>query len=229
MRRLSRIGRKRKGRKHAASALILAVLAAIVIAAAARLTSIMKEAAAAQAQNTVTAAVNSAIAKRMARGDMNYNELVTLDKDNNGKVSAIVTNVYSVNAIKAELAEEIVQSVTGEGAARISIPFGNLFGSAVMSGLGPEIPIKIVSVNAAGIDFKNHFSAAGINQTRHEITIVIDVRIKALVPGGTINTETSTRFIVAETIIVGSVPDSYTYFESDANWDENLEQFDILN
>ncbi|MDR3149557.1 MAG: sporulation protein YunB [Oscillospiraceae bacterium] len=229
MKRLHRMSRRRRGSKGALAILIFAGIAAIVISTLVELTSIMKDMAAAQTQNAVTIAVNSAIAKRMAHGDMDYDDLVTLDKDDNGKVSAIVTNVYSINTIKAGLAEEIVQSITGEGAARISIPFGNLFGSALTSGLGPEIPIKIVSINTADIDFKNHFSAAGINQTRHEIVITIDVKIKALVPGGTVSTETSTHFIVAETVIVGSVPDSYTYFEGDDKWDENLERFDIMN
>jgi hypothetical protein len=67
----------------------------------------------------------------------------------------------------------------------------------------------------ASTEFKNSFEATGINQTRHRIIIEANVTVGVLIPGEKTSANIKTDITVAETVIVGSVPDSYTYFESD--------------
>ncbi len=66
------------------------------------------------------------------------------------------------------------------------------------------------SVGSSSAHFENAFASAGINQTRHEIRLVVDV-VSVLLPGFSTVTKVTNRCAVAETVIVGSVPDTYTY------------------
>ena len=83
------------------------------------------------------------------------------------------------------------------------------------------------SVGAPGAYFENTFTAAGINQTKHQIRLVVDVSVSILLPGFTTGTRVRNSFTVAETVIVGTVPESYTYFQSN-DIGETAEEY-ILN
>ena len=194
-----------------------------------KLTPIVSEMAVATAKNVITRAINNTVAEHLEDGEMDYNKLVTVEKDTAGTVTALVINMSSVNALKAEITYGIISNLAEEDTADIGVPIGNLIGGNLFSGRGPEIPIRIVSVSSISTDFANRFSAAGINQTRHQIVVQVTVTASLLIPGRTEETTVSTEVAVAETIIVGDVPDSYTYFEGDDKWDESLEQFDILH
>ena len=67
-------------------------------------------------------------------------------------------------------------------------------------------------VGSSNASFENEFTEAGINQTKHRIILNVDVSVSILLPGFSTYTKVSNRFTVAETIIVGTVPDSYVYF-----------------
>ena len=84
-----------------------------------------------------------------------------------------------------------------------------LIGGTVFSGRGPGIPVRIVSVSNVTADFTNEFSSAGINQTRHQIILNIKVDIDMLIPGGTLQDTVTTSMVIAETVIVGTVPGTY--------------------
>ena len=99
----------------------------------------------------------------------------------------------------------------------------------MLSGRGPRIPVRIISVAYANTEFKNAFSSTGINQTRHRIIIEANVTVGILIPGEKTSAEITTEITVAETVIVGQCARQLHYFESDTKWDESLEQFDILN
>ena len=59
------------------------------------------------------------------------------------------------------------------------------------------------------------FSSAGINQTSHQIELEVTVRIYAAIPGFRSSIETTTNYLVAETVLVGEVPDSFTQVDGD--------------
>ncbi|NLL38833.1 MAG: sporulation protein YunB [Clostridiales bacterium] len=194
-----------------------------------RLTPIVSEMAVAGAKNTVTNAINSAVNARMAAGEMNYKDIVRLEKDETGKVTALITDMSRINALKSEISYDIIKMITDDRITRVSIPVGNLIGGSLFSGMGPNIPVKIVAASAVSTNFSNQFSSSGINQTRHQIVVKVGVAIKVLIPGKTVKTEVETELTVAETIIVGSVPDSFTYFEESEKWDTGTEKYDIMS
>lgn len=204
---------------------ILAILAILY----SRLTPIVSDMAVAGAKNSVTNAINSAINARMASGDMDYKDIVRLEKDETGKVTALITDMSTINSLKSEISYDIIKMITEGKITRVSIPVGNLIGGSLFSGMGPDIPVKIVAASAVTTNFSNKFSSSGINQTRHQIVVKVSVAIKVLIPGKTVKTQVETELVVAETIIVGSVPESFTYFEESEKWDTGTEKYDIMS
>ena len=91
----------------------------------------------------------------------------------------------------------------------LGIPLGNIFLPELLSGRGPLLPVKIISVSSSDAKFMNRFSEAGINQTLHQIVIEVILAATALTPVGTTTVQVSSQVVVAETVIVGTVPNSY--------------------
>ncbi|NLO48811.1 MAG: sporulation protein YunB [Clostridiales bacterium] len=217
-------------KKHSAKWLIiLLIFLTFCITLYVRLTPLVSDMAVAAAQNVVTKAINVAVSDKITSGDLDYKGLISFEKDEQGNVTALITDMSKVNMLKSEISYEIIKIITDEKVARIGIPVGNLFGSALLSGTGPSIPVKIVVVSSVSTNFANKFSTAGINQTRHQIFVDVCVNIKVLIPSRSVKTEVHTQLAVAETVIVGHVPESFTYFEGSTEWDTPLEQFDITH
>ena len=78
-----------------------------------------------------------------------------------------------------------------------------------MAEKGPLLPVRIRSVGGAEATFEHVFTAAGINQTHHQIMLDLTVSLTLLIPGGPLDTQVSTQVCVAETVLVGEVPDTY--------------------
>ena len=162
--------------------------------------------------DTVRMLVAGAIRSVLAERGEEYSDLVTLEKDDRGAVAALVTNMSRLNALQADITVEVLELLRGRGAAVIYIPLGNLTNIAILSGTGPEIPVRILSVTSVQTDFQNEFSSAGINQTRHRIVMSVNVCLTILIPGASADLTIPTLVPVAETVIVGEVPDTYADF-----------------
>ena len=94
--------------------------------------------------------------------------------------------------------------------------------------MGPELKVGVLPMGAVSAEYFTEFYAAGINQTRHEIRLVVDVYVSVLLPGFSTVTKVTNRCAVAETVIVGSVPDTYTYFDTREDMSSTAEDF-IMN
>ena len=188
---------------------------------------IVREMAIAEANNAVSAVINNAIAEKLSAGEIKYDDIISLEKNENGTVSAIITNMAKVNMLKSEITYEIINALSDDMKTDISVPLGNVTGINLLSGKGPDLPVEIVAVTKANTEFVNRFTSSGINQTRHQIVVHVNAVVSVLMPGGNVYSEVNAEVAVAETVIIGDVPDTYTYFEGDEKWDENLERYDI--
>ena len=196
--------------------LIGIVLLALMILLLAHLRPVLTSMASARVSNSVNRIVASAVEEAIQRGDINYEAFVTFEKDANGRVTALRSNVAEVNRMQSAISEEILRRLSEESTSELRIPIGTLTGSALLSGRGPSITVRMQAVGSASAMFRNEFSAAGINQTRHQILLEVDVYMSILLPGIRSSTTVANEIAVAETVIVGSVPESYTYFSASA-------------
>ncbi len=166
-----------------------------------------------KAQSVATLCVNTAVNELMKSGRYTYDALMDIRVGESGNVIAIQSNVATINQMKAELADEISKKIENLDVSESYIPFGNFLGSDIFSGIGPRIPVRIVPLGYSVINMKNSFESAGINQTKHEVYLDITVSVTALLPVSRAGASVSTMVPIAETIIVGEVPDNYTNVE----------------
>ena len=223
-RRLARLRLARLG----AAALGALALTALLIAAG-RMRPLLTSLATTRVSNAITQVVSQAVDEAIASGELDYENLVNFEKDNDGKITAVRSNMAAFNLLQSHILQTVLERINQVSVRDLSIPIGSLTGSALLSGRGPRITVQMESVGSSEANFRNAFTSAGINQTKHQIILTIDVYVSILLPGFTTATKVSNSFVVAETVIVGSVPDSYTYFSTDPEtYEEDLKDY-ILN
>lgn len=164
------------------------------------------------AVDLMTLCVNDTINRTLAGRDYGYDYFVTIDRDESGAVTAIKANMARINALSSELLSDIVEAAD-RGELSLSIPIGNILGSSLLLGKGPDIPVDITLLTSSRVDFKNELSAAGINQTKHEMKLDVVVDIDVVLPWRTVSTQVVTEILIAETVIVGEVPQTYLDLE----------------
>lgn len=210
--------RRRLDRRMLIRALALSVVVGVltlVITAAVQMRPLLASLATTKVSNTVTRIVSEAVYQAIEDGEIRYDGLVTFEKDETGQITAVRSNMAAFNHLQADILDTILTRIDQVSARELSIPVGTLTGFSLLAGRGPRISVRMESVGSSEANFHNEFVSAGINQTKHQIILTVDVSVSILLPGFTTATKVSNSFIVAETVIVGSVPDTYTYFATE--------------
>ena len=141
--------------------------------------------------------------------DHTYDELFTIEKDNDGNIIMIKSNVIPINEIISDVAVKIQNLINERGKENIKIAIGSFTGSKLLSGRGPGIPIKISSIGNVETDLRSEFSAQGINQTLHRVYLQVDCEVSILTPYNTISEKVSNQVLLIENVIVGKIPNTY--------------------
>lgn len=207
----------------------MAASLAVVIFATTQMRPILVSLATTRVSNMVNRIVSEAVDEAIDSGNITYSDLITFEKDNEGRITAIYSNMAAFNRLQSHILDIILARIDQVSARDLSIPIGSLTGSVLLAGRGPRISVRMESVGSSSANFENEFTSAGINQTKHQIVLNIDVAISILLPGFSTATTVSNAVTVAETVIVGSVPDTYTYFSSTPESYESDAKDYILN
>lgn len=157
----------------------------------------------------VSSALNGAIMEQLGSYSLGYSDIITIEKDSSGQISMLTSNMVTLNHLRTSLSEHAVISVDQLDVGGVDVPIGNLTGVNLLSGRGIHVPIQIVCVGTSSVEFENRFTEAGINQTHHQIQIHMEIAVDILLPSETVRTYVSAQVPVADTIIIGSVPDTY--------------------
>ena len=200
---------------------LLAALLALAIVAMTHLKPVLTSLATARVSNTVNGIVTAAVNETIYSGGVDYDQLISFEKDNEGKITAVKSNMAEFNRLQSAIIDEVLEKLSEVTTKELSVPVGTLLG-------GPLIRVRMQSVGSSSAHFENAFTSAGINQTKHQIYLVVDVYVSILLPGFSTTTKFSNTYSVAETVIVGSVPDNYTYFSNGEDMEQNAEDY-IMN
>ena len=174
-----------------------------------RYRDVISDLARTQVMNTTSDLTNDAIAKQIAAGNIAYDRIVFFEKDLDGRITALKTNMSEVNRLKTDILNIINDEILSLDTSDIGIPLGSLFIPEFLSGKGPAIPVHILSIRNSDANFVSHFSQAGINQTLHRLNMEVSIDVAVLVLGETNSFTMSSEVVVAETVIVGDVPQTF--------------------
>lgn len=162
-----------------------------------------------QITNSTSDLINDAIAVQIAGGNIAYDRIVYFEKDLNGKITALKTNIGEVNRLKTDTLNIINDEILDNDRSEMGIHLGSLILPELFSEKGPLIPVKILSIRNSDATFESSFTHAGINQTMHQLRMCVLVDVSVLVLGKTVSFTVESDVVIAETIIVGSVPDTF--------------------
>lgn len=145
----------------------------------------------------------------MIESGLTYGDIVSFVLDKDGRINAMTTNIITANRLKSSLALSILTRITNVDGTELGIPIGNLTGISVLAGRGPEMRVKVIPIGSVQTELSSQFLSAGINQTRHRIIMEVTSNVDIILPSETVSTTVSVNVVIAETVIVGSVPDTY--------------------
>ena len=171
--------------------------------------SVATELAQTQVVNVTSDLINDAIDRQMENGNIQYDRIVYFEKDLDGKITALKTNMSEVNRLKTDVLNLINDEILAIDTQFIGIPVGTLILPEILAGKGPSIPVHILSIRNSDASFTSNFTQAGINQTLQQLNMNVIVDVAVLVLGKTNTFTVSSQMVVAETIIVGQVPETY--------------------
>lgn len=173
-----------------------------------RLKASIIEIAKAKAQITVMETINTVINQQIV-SKIEYQDIVDIHKDKQDRIVMIQPNTIILNKMMSGSVIEITHALDQLSEESIEIPLGQITGSKMLAGYGPKMRVKAIPVGQVNVDVLNKFDEAGINQTRHLIYFEIKCKVKVAVPFLNEDVQVSTTVPLAETIIIGNVPETY--------------------
>lgn len=198
----------RRPKRGAFLLLFLLLVVSLLLTISLLLRNQMTDYAVSAARDTAVSTINDVVKRAIAEEDYTYSDIVMLEKDNSGAVTAITANTATINSLAADILSNVISQLQSTIIV-VRIPIGSLTGNSLLMGRGPTIPINVVMLTSSYAGYHSELSSAGINQTRHQIILELEVQVSLLLPWRTVNTTVYSEVLMAETIIVGDVPQSY--------------------
>lgn len=202
------VSRKRKLKRRIILAVVAAILIALIIVIHKNVTNVLKSIAEASMRSITTVAVNDAVYYTLS-DKMRYEDLIKIERGGDGEIQAISSNSFQINRIARDTAYMSQENLNSMSESGVEVPLGAFTGVSAWAGFGPKLHIKIIPIANVSCRFVSAFEEAGINQTKHSIYLEIVADISIIMPKGTSNFASLTEVLVAESVIVGKVPETF--------------------
>ena len=180
--------------------------------------------------NTICKSEAKAIATKISNvratevmSNYSYSDIVKIARDNDQNIKSVELDIIKVNEIVSDVALKIQEDLDDIGSQELGIAMGTFTGSKLLSGRGPKIYYRIISIGDVETDYRSEFKQAGINQTQHRVYLQVDCNVAILTPFNTIEEKISNQVVLAENVIVGNIPSTYYNFNGIENNDQILE------
>lgn len=209
--------RQPKNKVILALLIILLLLILLYLIFSVRLLPVIKTMAVNNARTTAISTINNAAGKVLKDNKIDYDKLITLEKDSNGKINAVKADTLEIDLLKYQITNEAVKEINSINSSSLDVPVGTVIGGQLFSGMGPRVHVTIEPVGNVETNIENKFTSTGINQTRQEVILDVRASITVIVSSYNVSTNVDTNFDIADTIIVGDVPDSYMQITDDSS------------
>jgi len=152
--------------------------------------------------------INQTVQKEVSGSNLDYQDFITVQRDYNGRVALMQANTVTINRMAADIALEVQKELQNLKTKQVSVPMGQLLGSYILSNMGPHIKVGIEPMGTVNMNVIDRFEQAGINQTRHKIYFEFKTVVRVGIPLHSKQVKVVTTVPVAESIIVGDVPNA---------------------
>lgn len=205
---LKKRSKRNKKKVFAVSVIVLCVLvAAFYFLFFFRESEMLREVAQSELESIAYDIVGRIAEEEISGFEGDFDKLINIERDHNGKVSAITTDMQRINLIKLRIANRLSEEMFERTEDIIKIPLGNLTGVDYLTGLGPDVKFRVLWVSSVNSEFSTSLESAGINQTIHKIMLDFSINVGMMFVGREIGVDVGTSVCAAETVIVGEVPE----------------------
>ena len=203
------MSRKRRRRRRFALFLLIGMLLGTALGLHFRTVPMLRTIAEVQVVNAASGALAEAVNRQMAEGTVNCRDLLHFEKNAAGQITALHADAGLIAQLKAEVFAALDELVDEVEIRDLGVPIGSLFFPTFFAGRGLRVPIKVVTLNMTNADFYSSVTESGINQSVMKIWITFSVNITFLTPAGIQNTDVTSDVILAEMVLLGSVPETF--------------------
>lgn len=216
-----RLGRKRYIRNQTKMGTLMGCFLAVLCATGFLyyMLCVFRPAFAALAENRVkelaVVTINRAVSESLAAEQASYSDVVELEQNDEHSVTALKSNLTGISKLKSDLNLAVIEKISAMDTTLMHVPLGSVLGSDFFAGLGPMIPFRVAPFGTAETDIITDFMDAGINQTRLDVSVKVKADMSLLFPTIRKKSTVETTVPILQTVIVGTVPDSYTHVDRD--------------
>ncbi len=217
----------RKSRRRVKFSSVIFIFLAVIIFFTAvfadkKMTPLINTLALTKAQNLTTLIINNTVSEMLSADNNSFTDLMKIEYDENGKISSLSADSIKMNRLKSMISVSITDAIGQIEESSISIALGTLTGNAFLRGRGPQIELNVHISCSCTIEVRNTFEYSGINQTMHKVFLDVTANVYVLSVGENLTSQVFTSIPVAETVIIGQIPEIY------AGKDDSLWQ-DLIN
>ena len=152
---------------------------------------------------------NEAVVSVLSTENIEYNDISHIMTNADNDIKGIEIDGKNANLLKSKILISINKSIPQKEIYTVDIPLGTVLCNNVFGGGGPTVPFNSQISSGCNIDFKSDYESVGVNQTRHRIVLDVNLSGVILILGKQKSYSTKTTFIIAETIISGTTPQTF--------------------
>ena len=165
-------------------------------------------------KNTLSNVLDGTVNEMVDELGVRYGDMVNIERNPDGTIAAITMNSTYINGYKADISDGCSDKLADFTETVVPVPIGSIIGGSFFNGRGACFDVPATIYGFAVTDVVSKFESAGINQTRHTIYLDVEASAHAYMGLCHLNESVDETIILVETIIVGTVPDSYYVRES---------------
>jgi sporulation protein YunB len=151
--------------------------------------------------------INTAILEEYSK-QFKYEDVINVEKDREGNITLLKADTLKMNKIANDVALNSQKELKKLGSHGIKVPIGYIFQNNILASIGPSVAVNMEPIGYIETRYQSEFESAGINQTRHKIYVQVYAKLKIIIPMKNDDIEVKSEVPIAETIIIGKVPDT---------------------
>lgn len=174
-----------------------------------RIGPLAQEMAMSTLNNLLVSEINLAATKALEEENIRAGSILQEDKAEDGTIENIVTDYVAANRVRTAIATRVAQVMEAHRSVITRVPVGAFFSDTLLTGFGIPIPLSIYASHRIEIQFLDTFDSAGINQTRQQLSLIVTVPVRIAGVFTSLDGQVSTEVPLAESVIIGTVPQTY--------------------
>lgn len=179
---------------------------------------------ASETKRYATQVLADSVGEVLSRHPYQYSDFATLLYDDSGNVTAVETMTEQVNRLQSAMLQSVQEHLTRCRDAELTVSLGTATGVWLFARKGPEISVRLMPIGTASVKLVSELASAGINQTCHTIRAEVTAEMQAAIPFSRTTAEVTYTCLLSETVIVGTVPESYLEFDGTTQAERETEK-----